>query len=409
MYKLIIADDDSRFLERFCRLVDWKAHGFEVAAMLFDGEDVIKYIEENSVDAVITDIRMPVKTGIDVASFIYEKHPNIKVMFFSAYKSFDYAVEAVAYDVVGYITKPMNFAQLNEALEKLKSSLSKKDYTNRFIDDKVIKARKKAVGEYLSEAAAELNAREAELRPSGNLFTCALIGFKVPNFREYAESIWKHGEKQLYDAFMRIVCYETEEYYSIPAAFCGGDTVILIAAKSQGVDVEKAENDIKLRIKECFSLECEMNGFYKKDNLKELKKDLNREERGFLNSAKQLILKSAESEHTEEDIRKINEYMDKNFNKDISKKDIAAILYMSESSVNRFFTEHIGCKFVDYLNKVRIEKAKQMIKNDTIPISEIHNYLGYKSKAHFFKIFKQYVKDTPLKYRQKHMKTGKDS
>ena len=47
MYKLIIADDDSRFLERFCRLVDWKAHGFEVAAMLFDGEDVIKYIEEN--------------------------------------------------------------------------------------------------------------------------------------------------------------------------------------------------------------------------------------------------------------------------------------------------------------------------------------------------------------------------
>ena len=101
--------------------------------------------------------------------------------------------------------------------------------------------------------------------------------------------------------------------------------------------------------------------------------------------------------------------MDKNFNKDISKNDIAAILYMSESSVNRFFTEHIGCKFVDYLNKVRIEKAKQMIKSDTIPISEIHNYLGYKSKAHFFKIFKQYVKDTPLKYRQKHMKTGKDS
>ena len=40
---------------------------------LFDGEDVIKYIEENSVDAVITDIRMPVKTGIDVASFIYDK------------------------------------------------------------------------------------------------------------------------------------------------------------------------------------------------------------------------------------------------------------------------------------------------------------------------------------------------
>ena len=52
MYKLIIADDDSRFLERFCRLVDWKAHGFEVAAMLFDGEDVIKYIEENSVDGI---------------------------------------------------------------------------------------------------------------------------------------------------------------------------------------------------------------------------------------------------------------------------------------------------------------------------------------------------------------------
>ena len=62
MYKLIIADDDSNFLEQFYELVDWEKNGFEVKAKLYDGADLLEYINENEADAIITDIKMPEKS-----------------------------------------------------------------------------------------------------------------------------------------------------------------------------------------------------------------------------------------------------------------------------------------------------------------------------------------------------------
>ena len=61
----------------------------------------------------------------------------------------------------------------------------------------------------------------------------------MADFEEYSQKIWKHGEKQLYDAFMRIMCYETEEYYSVPLAFWGGEALVLIIAKNLDTDIEK--------------------------------------------------------------------------------------------------------------------------------------------------------------------------
>ena len=408
MYKLIIADDDSRFLEQFYKLVDWGKYGFEVAAKLYDGEDIIKYIGENDVDAIITDIKMPGKSGIDVAKYIYENKLDIKVVFFSAYKSFDYAVEAVSYDVVGYITKPVSFAQLGEAMEKLRSCLAKRDYTNRFIDDDVIKTRKKVMCEYFLSGGGAPDFKAALMHPVSAMLPAALGGFSAPGYEEYSKNVWKHGEKQLYDAFMRIMCYETEEYYSIPLVLFGGEILSLTIAKKTDIDMKKAVDGISGRIKDCFELVCTFKDFYEKDNLGELKSDMLREEIGFLKASRQLLIRAAESERRENDIAAACRFIDENFSEDISRKDISAALYMSESSVDRLFSEHMGCKMVDYLNKVRVEKAKILIENDSIPMSKLHNYLGYKSKAHFFKLFKQLTGGTPLEYRKKHIKTGRD-
>lgn len=404
MYKLIIADDDSNFLEQFYELVDWEKNGFEVKAKLYDGADIIEYIKENEADAIITDIKMPEKSGIDVAKYIYENHLDIKVVFFSAYRSFDYAVEAVSYDVVGYITKPLRFSQLNEVLEKLKTRLSKRDYANKFIDDNVIKARKKAMDEYFLGDGAEPDINEALMPLSSGMLTSGITEFTVADFEEYSQKIWKYGEKQLYDAFMRIMCYETEEYYSVPLAFWGGEALVLIIAKNLDMDIEKAVGEISGRIKDCFKLDCIIKGFCGKDNLKELKSDMLREERGFLKDAKQFLERAVESERTEKYIRRIKSYIDENFSNDISRKDIASVLYVSESSLDRLFSKHMGCRFVEYLNYVRVEKAKILMEDDSIPMSELHNYLGYKSKAHFFKLFKQFTGGTPLEYRKKHIK-----
>ena len=121
-----------------------------------------------------------------------------------------------------------------------------------------------------------------------------------------------------------------------------------------------------------------------------------------------MIKKSADIESIEKNIDEINRYIEENYKEDITRKNIAAILYMSERSVDRFMIKHLGCNFGDYLNKARIQKAKQLIKDEAVSLSELHTSLGYKSRSHFYSTFKQYAGCTPLKYRQKYIKTGKD-
>ena len=274
MYKLIIADDDANFLKHFYRLVDWKKYDFEVVGMFDNGASVVEYITKNSVDAVITDILMPKKTGVDIAKFVYQRYPNIKVVLFSAYKKFDYAVEALAYDVVGYITKPLSFAQLDETFDKLNKCLSKKSYTNRFISDDLIRARKNLINRYFLDSEEELNGESEMLNGISEYSPCCMMHFKIPDYAEYIEKKWKHGKEHFTEAFMRIICYENDEYYSVPTAYTDGEGAVLFTAKLQNSNLKKASDGLKERIKECFALETETDNLcfaeYKKNMLESM-------------------------------------------------------------------------------------------------------------------------------------------
>ena len=71
MYKLIIADDEKIIQEGLAHFVDWEEMGFEVVRTLGDGEEVIEFLESEPVDVVLTDIKMPHATGIDIARYSY--------------------------------------------------------------------------------------------------------------------------------------------------------------------------------------------------------------------------------------------------------------------------------------------------------------------------------------------------
>ena len=68
MKKLILVDDDEFVLEQLESSIDWDQHGFECVGTFTDGTDALAYISSMPVDAVITDIKMPNHTGIDIAS-----------------------------------------------------------------------------------------------------------------------------------------------------------------------------------------------------------------------------------------------------------------------------------------------------------------------------------------------------
>ena len=84
-----------------------------------DGEEVIEYLRENEADIIITDIRMPNTDGLELAKYVQEHMPKCSVVIETGYEDFQYARNALRYQVKDYLTKPINEAELIKSIKDI--------------------------------------------------------------------------------------------------------------------------------------------------------------------------------------------------------------------------------------------------------------------------------------------------
>lgn len=99
-------------------------------------------------------------------------------------------------------------------------------------------------------------------------------------------------------------------------------------------------------------------------------------------------------------IEKIFDYLNNNYFRDISLKDIAKMFGMSGSSFARIIKKWTGMTFVNILNEVRVAHATKMLINSTSTISEIAYQCGFNNLSYFNKIFKEKRSVSPKQYRR---------
>ena len=98
---------------------------------------------------------------------------------------------------------------------------------------------------------------------------------------------------------------------------------------------------------------------------------------------------------------RVYKYIDENYGEKITSKDAAEALFMNGSYFCRKFKNGFGYSFGDYLCMHRIEKAKTMLKNGCMSVSEIASGVGFGSFSYFSKIFKEQTGVTPSEYRKR--------
>lgn len=137
MFSVIVVDDEMMIRTSISAFINNCDVGFEVVGTFRDGSDAIKYLEENNVDLVISDIRMVQVSGIDLAQYIYENKPWTQVILLSGYTDFEYAKAAIKYNIKEYITKPTDFENLKNSLINMKNLLTeqKNNNINSFFDN----------------------------------------------------------------------------------------------------------------------------------------------------------------------------------------------------------------------------------------------------------------------------------
>ena len=126
MYKLIIADDESRIRERLKNIMNWRDLGFEVTDLFSDGQEIIEYLDYIVPDVILTDIKMNHVSGLDLAKYVFEHKLPCKVVLISGYKEFELALQGMRYGAEDYLLKPIEIDRIREVFVKIRSQLDEK-------------------------------------------------------------------------------------------------------------------------------------------------------------------------------------------------------------------------------------------------------------------------------------------
>jgi two-component system, response regulator YesN len=99
-------------------------------------------------------------------------------------------------------------------------------------------------------------------------------------------------------------------------------------------------------------------------------------------------------------ISKAKSYILQHFSNDISLDDVSREVDISPYYFSKLFKEKTGENFIEYLTKIRIEKAKDLLNNKNLSIKEICLNVGYGDPNYFSRIFKKHVGATPTEYKE---------
>ncbi|AMA72398.1 helix-turn-helix domain-containing protein [Aneurinibacillus thermoaerophilus] len=98
-------------------------------------------------------------------------------------------------------------------------------------------------------------------------------------------------------------------------------------------------------------------------------------------------------------IRQAIRYMKENLRKKISLEDIAQYCCLSKYHLSHLFKKEIGVSVIDFLNKIRIEKAIYYLETTDLSIQQIADKVGFPDANYFSRTFKKYTQHSPTKYR----------
>lgn len=399
MYKMILIEDEPFALKQLITFLKWEDFGFELVSYFDNGEDAIEYLQKNHVDLVVTDIKMNAVSGIDISKYCYENCKNTLVVYCSAYQEFAYALQGIKYSITDYIEKPLSKKKFTETLENCKrklDSVEKKriEKTSTFIsmqdyNDIYLFVFDLTNGFYKDYESFKLALDSIEHTIISSQ-KCISIVFGIENYDDFMQNKWKSKFQNLDYLITNTICSIQNEYIFL--ATNHDENKIEVwgfplkkTSSLEGFDASVIVN----RLKTFFNLEVLVKSEIIYPDTEDLFFSINENKE---------MLSKEKSETVENTVKFIEEHYKEN----ISTTDAAKNVNVSKNYFCNYYKHHTGENFITSLNKYRIKKALEIIKSGNLTkLSILHTHVGFQSKAHFYKLFKQYTGYSPSEYLNK--------
>lgn len=460
MKKILVVDDEKFIRLGIATILENNFNNIDVK-LAKNGKEALDVISEEKIDIIISDINMPVMNGMELLKEINELNKNIKTIILSGFNEFEYARQSIKYGVKNYLLKPIDEKELIENIQEIFDEIEKENQNKKedVIKDFLIFLERKKYSEIekilikLNKSIKILNYYYIETNYNVNNFSDIVINIDENQYIILSEEkidfanieydfLCESKKNNVKDSFKEL---EILKQYKIFFEKENINCEKIKNRKNFKIDNEKINTiynylkygkyeEISKEIKDIFNNNfinnCDIESFEKlhnlfytmifikyiekidndilKENFLDIKcKNINEYINKILNSMKKICETKDNNKHLDEVyIEKALEYIDKNYNKDINMAVVSNYVSLNYSYFSTIFKKHIEMNFLDYLNKIRIEKAKEYLKRVDYKIYEIAEEVGYKNPKHFSKIFKKIEKITPIEYRLRYKDEG---
>lgn len=130
-YKVVVVDDEAIAVQGICKIMEKHCPELEVIGTAENGKEALKMIEKKMPDLVLTDVEMPVMSGLELVSQASSRMPELCFVIISGFEDFEYAREAFRSGVLDYLTKPIVPSQMMITMRNVEEKLRKIYYGRR--------------------------------------------------------------------------------------------------------------------------------------------------------------------------------------------------------------------------------------------------------------------------------------
>lgn len=363
MYKVMIVDDRDIIRTEVKRLRIWgELSGFYISEEAQNGQEALDKLENNRVDLVITDIKMPKVDGIELLRAIVDRDLCSCVVLLSDYSEFEFARQGIILGAFDYIPKPVDANKLSDLLARAKIFLDNK----RQEEDRIKRLEETQKDMELRLSIDEVNALTNLIRMGDEQ---ALLGIgrmidRILNNANENELIRISGflKNSINDITTELTkAFPHFEIFIIPTIYESFDDVTNQNLTSlYQMFMDKVKHLIHL--------------------ITTLRLDL--QDKGIVKQVCHFILS--------------------NLDNNISLAMVADQMYMNKTYISESFKQKMGISFTEYVTLVKMERAKVLLLAEDFKTYEIAEKLGYKDVEYFSKVFKKVVGSTPTEYRNSH-------
>ncbi len=364
MYRVMIVDDEPLIREGLRTLIEWENYGFQVVAVARDGNDALARFDNAAPDLMVVDIRMPVMDGLQLIEAVRKRSIHTHFLILSGYSDFNYAKRAIQSKVDGYILKPIDEDELIQYLELIRIQLDKE-----------------------SVAALSVNHTSSQQFFSSDLrFGASEVTMESMDLTRYMQMLHYAldiGDKESVSLLIQEVGNDMAMTFRSEQLVKTNYIQLLVAITQKLLQAHPLLRSSEHKITEWISQIYDQTTFKSMQLLIHVQLCKIIDYMGF-NQSDTLI-------------KRILDMVQRNYRESLKLESLAEVFNYNSAYLGKLFKNHTGDSFHTYLDKVRIDKAKELL-DEGLKVYQVAELVGYTNVDYFHTKFKKYVGKAPKAY-----------